>query len=194
MRFVAEFRDPNGNLLDSDLPNGKVKWETAGGTITATGYYVAGSSLGAYRVKATTVGSSSGLSDTTTVRIETATDTTATKQQPVATTISISPGSVALLAGDTVRFAATVRDQNGSPMTAPIAWTATGGTMSGGVYVGGSSAGSYKATATSGALSASAAVTISLPPPDAPTPVATTISISPGSVALLAGDTVRFAA
>ncbi len=201
VRFLAQLRDASGNLIESDLGGGKVKWEATGGTISATGYYVAGSTEGAHGVKATTVGANGGLSDTTTVRIQSAADTTGAKTQPVATTISISPASAAMLTGDTMRFQAQVRDQKGTPMAAPIAWSATGGTIAGGVYVAGSQAGSYQATATSGSLAASAAVTISVPSPDDPTPppddptaVATTISISPAVASLLVGDTVRFTA
>jgi len=85
--------------------------------------------------------------------------------QPQSVSVSISPSSASLAEGASQQFAASV---TGSSNTA-VTWSATGGTISsGGLFVAGSSAGSFAVTATSAAdqtKSANASVTISAPAP-----------------------------
>ena len=84
---------------------------------------------------------------------------------PQSVSVSISPSSASLTEGASKQFTATV---TGSSNTA-VTWTATGGTISSsGLFVAGSSAGSFAVTATSAAdqtKSANAPVTISAPAP-----------------------------
>ena len=87
-----------------------------------------------------------------------------TPDPPRATTITVSPTTGALgFIGATANFTATVRDQNGSVMTANITWTSTNAAV---VSVTGSgqatavSNGTASITAAVGGISAAAAVTV----------------------------------
>src|SRR5205085_11338875 len=93
--------------------------------------------------------------------------------------LAVAPPAVTLGLGATQQFTATASDQFGHAMNATVAWTATGGTLtSSGLYTAGAAAGAFGVTATSGALSASAAVsikdaapTVAQPPAANPNPV-----------------------
>ena len=101
--------------------------------------------------------------------------------------VSVSPASASLQAGQQTQFAATV---NGATNTA-VTWTASGGTVtSGGQYTAPSVAGNCMVTATSVAdpsKSASAVVTVSQPSQ-------ISISISPVSASVQSGAQQQFTA
>ena len=112
---------------------------------------------------------------------------TSTNVAPPAVTVSISPTSASMPTGGTQQFTATV---SGTTNTA-VTWTASGGSISSaGLYTAPSTAGTYTVNATSVAdttKSAAAAVTVTAPPP-------VTVSISPTSSSLQAGQSQQFTA
>ncbi len=82
----------------------------------------------------------------------------------VATTASLTvdPPSATLVVGGTQTLAATPLDQFGNPMLVPVAWSASGGgeiTQSG-VYTATAAGGPWQATASTGSLDTSAAITV----------------------------------
>ena len=111
---------------------------------------------------------------------------------PVATTVAVSPGSAALTAlGETARFTAEVRDQNGQVMAgAAVAWASSDPSVAmvdGAGLVTAAANGAATVTATAGSVSGTAAVTVTQSP-DA-------VAVSPEEAAFAAlGDTVRVAA
>ena len=152
--------------------NTAVTWSATGGTISTAGAYTAGSTPGNFTVTATSAADPARSA------------TAAVSIQPVS--VSVSPTSATVQAGQTRQFTATVTGVSNSAVT----WTATGGTISGtGLFTAGSTTGSnFSVTATSVAdstKSASAAVTI---------PAAVTVTISPASATVQAGQTRQFTA
>ena len=111
---------------------------------------------------------------------------------PVATTVAVSPASATLSAlGETARFTAEVRDQNGQVMAgAAIAWASSNASVASVAASGlATSAGNGTATitATAGSVSGTAAVTVAQ--------VVTAVVLSPVADTLVAfGDTVRLVA
>ena len=111
---------------------------------------------------------------------------------PVATTVTVSPGSAALSAiGETTRFTAEVRDQNGQVMGGvAIAWASSDGlvaTVDGSGVVTAVANGNATITATAGSASGTAAVTVAQ--------VVSAVAVSPTVDTLVAvGDTVRLVA
>ncbi len=111
---------------------------------------------------------------------------------PVATTVTVSPGSAALSAlGETNRFTAEVRDQNGQVMAgAAVVWTTSDASVAAVDAFGlvtAAANGSATITATAGSVSGTAAVTVAQ--------VVSAVAVSPTVDTLVAfGDTVRLAA
>ena len=111
---------------------------------------------------------------------------------PVATTVTVNPGSAAMSAlGETLRFTAEVRDQNGQVMAgAAVAWASSDASVvsvdaSG--LVTAAANGSATITATSGSVSGTAAVTVAQ--------VVSAVAVLPAADTLVAvGDTVRLVA
>ena len=101
--------------------------------------------------------------------------------------VTVSPSTASLQAGQQTQFTATVRGTHNKAMT----WTASGGTVtSGGQYTAPSSAGTYTLTATSvtdSSKSASAVITVSQPSQ-------MSISVSPGTASLQSGGQQQFTA
>ena len=111
---------------------------------------------------------------------------------PVAATVTVNPGSAALSAlGETARFTAEVRDQNGQVMAgAAVAWASSDASVAGmdasGVATAGAN-GSATITATAGSASGTAAVTVAQ--------VVSAVAVSPAADTLVAfGDTVLLTA
>ena len=111
---------------------------------------------------------------------------------PVATAVTVNPGSAALSAlGETARFTAEVRDQNGQVMAgAAVAWAssdASVATVDASGVVTAAANGSAAITATAGSVAGTAAVTVAQ--------VVTAVAVSPAADTLVAfGDTVRLVA
>lgn len=112
---------------------------------------------------------------------------------PKATSITISPDSLALVAnGDTARFTAVVRDQNGNAMAGQtVAWSSSDSgvaTVSSEGLVSGAKAGTATVSASLGSLKAERRAIVA---PQKPTRV----SVSPDSLILpVGGDTARLTA
>ena len=112
--------------------------------------------------------------------------------EPVATAVEVAPAAASLTAlGETVQLQATVRDQNGNEMTgASVAWSSGDGgvaTVSSAGLVTATGVGEAAITATSGAASGTASITVSQDP--------AAVAVTPESATLSAlGDTVRFSA
>ncbi len=111
---------------------------------------------------------------------------------PVATTVTVSPGSAALSAlGETNRFTAEVRDQNGQVMAgALVAWASSDASVAAvdaSGQVTAAANGSATITAMAGSVSGTAAVTVAQ--------VVSAVAVSPAADTLVAfGDTVRLVA
>lgn len=111
--------------------------------------------------------------------------------EPLAT-VHVTPGSVSLQPGATLRFAAYGRTGSGDSLGlgSNVAWTATGGTIAGdGTFTAGSTSGTFSVTAreTTTDISGSASVTVS---PTAPTLVA--IELTPATTSVQSGSTRQF--
>ena len=155
--------------------NTAVTWSASGGTITTSGMYTAPSTAGTYTVTATSA------ADAT----KSASASVTVSAAPVVA-VSITPGSASLTTGGTQQFTASV---SGSSNTA-VTWSATGGSITSGLYTAPSAAGTYTVKATSVAdttKSASATVTVAADPVVA-------VTISPVSASLLTSGTQQFKA
>ena len=163
VRFSALFRDSHGRLVEDT-----VTWEASGGSITEAGVFVAGRARGEYRVVAKRKnGKQKGkaLADTAVVVIDSVAPT-----QPAA--IQVSPNSATVQAGGSVLFTASVRADEGTPVTSAVIWQATGGVIDGsGRYVAGPDSGEFGVVALTGNELADTASVAIIPPDNVP-PVA----------------------
>ncbi|MGB8911132.1 MAG: hypothetical protein WCC85_02595, partial [Candidatus Sulfotelmatobacter sp.] len=151
--------------------NGTVNWSvdqvvggnSTVGTISSTGLYTAPSQTGMHTVTASSAADSS-LTASASVTVS---------------TISISPTTATMIGGDTQQFTVTMPGVSNPGIT----WSATGGSISGGLYTAPSLVGNYTVTATSTAdpsLTASAAVSVFI------------FTISPTSLTLAPSATEQF--
>jgi hypothetical protein len=156
--------------------NTAVTWTATGGAVSNAGLFTAGQTAGNFTVIATSQ------ADTT----KSATAQVTVQAAPVVS-VTVSPTSATVQAGQTKQFTATV---TGSSNTA-VNWTATGGTISNtGLFTAGQTAGNFTVTATSQAdttKSASAQVTVQQP-------ASVSVSISPATASVQAGQTQQFTA
>ena len=111
---------------------------------------------------------------------------------PVPTTVTVNPGSAALsIFGETARFTAEVRDQNGQVMAgAAVAWTSSDdavATVDGSGLVTAAGNGTATITATAGSASGTASVTVAQAPDS--------VAVAPAEATITAlGDTLRLSA
>ena len=106
--------------------------------------------------------------------------------------VELSPAAVVLLPGGVQQFSATGLMSDGSTGSVAVTWSATGGTVTtGGLYTSGTVEGSFRVIATTddGALADTAAVTISVPPPNL-----VAVELTPPSATLQSGGTQQFTA
>ncbi|MCC6927904.1 MAG: Ig-like domain-containing protein [Gemmatimonadaceae bacterium] len=175
MQAVAQPLDAEGNLLTGKV----VAWQSSNpsvATINSAGVITALAS-GKTNIAVICDGKTSTVTLTTAV--------------PVATTVTVTPPTATLTVGTTSRLTADVRDQfdfklSGAPVTwssaaASIASVATDGTVTAKVT------GTTSIRATSGALSATSAVTVQ------GVPVAS-VHVSPETLAIEEGDVVQLVA
>ena len=114
---------------------------------------------------------------------------------PVLTTIVVAPASASVQEGDTLQLAATGYDQYGVVIAAAITWASDDGaiaTVDAAGLVTAVDAGATAITASSGTVSGTAQITVTVAPP--PPPVLTTIVVAPVSASIEAGDTLQLAA
>ncbi|MGH7559690.1 MAG: hypothetical protein ACRENB_01590, partial [Gemmatimonadales bacterium] len=139
-----------------------VTWTATGGTISTGGLYVAGLSGGAFRVIAKQQGGT--LADTADVSISGAV------VAPTLTGIVTSPASATVLTGGAQQFTAQAQYSDGTTGIVPVTWSATGGTISSiGLYVAGSTPGTYRVISTEqGGKADTSVVTVVVPLPPSP--------------------------
>ena len=156
--------------------NTGVAWKATGGTVTTTGLYTAPSTAGTYTVTATSAADSTKSASAT-----------ITVSQPTQVSISVSPGAASIQTGGQQQFTASVFGTSNTG----VVWKASGGTVTTtGLYTAPSTAGIYTITATSSAdstKSASSTITVSQP-------TQVSISVSPGTASLQAGEQQQFTA
>ena len=101
--------------------------------------------------------------------------------------VELSPAAVVLLPGGAQQFSALGLMSDGSTGSVGVTWSATGGTISsGGMYSAGTVEGSYRviATADDGSFADTAAVTVSVPPPNL-----VAVELTPPAAVLQSGGT-----
>ncbi|HEY3012802.1 MAG TPA: hypothetical protein VGJ36_08655 [Gemmatimonadales bacterium] len=163
-----------GRLANGDSVPVGVNWLATGGGIDAGGSYLAGDTAGTYRVVATNTAGT--LADTATVTISAPPSlpppeptpepapAPAPAPTPVLVQVTLTPSSVTLAPSTTKQFAAYGLNSVGDSVSVSVVFTATGGTVtSGGLYTAGSTAGTFRLIATSGALADTSAITITSP-------------------------------
>jgi hypothetical protein len=178
-QFSAYGRDTAGDSVGVSAD-----FTAAGGDITSTGLFTAGSVAGSYDVVVTEHGGS--LADTATVTVTVA-------GPPVLAQVIIAPSTATVVTGATQQFAAYGRMSNGDSTGIPITYSATGGTISSsGSYTAGQTAGSFRVIATdaSGAFADTAAVTVTAPG----SPALAQVILTPATAVLAVGGTQQFAA
>jgi len=119
--------------------------------------------------------------------------TTSTSVVPVAS-VTLAPASVSVGTGQTAQLAATLKDSSGNVLTGrTVTWASSNtgvATVSGGLVTG-VTAGGSTITATSGAVSGNAAVTVTAaapPPPPPPPPVGGTWPNEPAGMTLVSEE------
>lgn len=164
-------------LSDGSFAAAAANWQATGGTISASGAYVAGATTGTYRAIVTAAGVPGA--DTATINIV----------QPVATLtgIILNPATVSLGSGQTRQFAVTGVWSDGSSSAPPVSWNATGGSVStGGLYTAGSTPGTFRVIAAAAGGKADTSQVTVLPA------VLTGLTLTPPTGAVLAGQTLQF--
>ena len=152
-QFTAVARDSKGNILPEPST-----WsiQAGGGSITSTGMFTAGATLGTYTN--TVQAANGGLTGKATVTVIAAPGTLAS--------MNVTPDPATLAAGSTQTFVATGVDTDGNPMSVTPVWSivAGGGTInaSSGLFTAGAATGTFTNTvkATSGAISDLASVVV----------------------------------
>jgi len=150
----------SGQMSDGSATTLSAAYSATGGTVSASGLYTAGATLGTFRVIATV----QGLADTSTVTIT----------QALVATVQVSPTTGSMLVGGTVQLSATMRDAAGNTLSGrAVSWQSSNisfAGVSGSGLVNGLVAGTATITATSEGKSGTASVTVNLPAPLPPPP------------------------
>ncbi len=115
--------------------------------------------------------------------------------------VEIQPDSVSVPSGDSAYFQAIARGSDGNAVSAPITWSATGGTFDpAGFFHAGAAVGQFRVVAAvsgvEGAPIADTAVVVipAPPPPPPPAPVIVRLLVTPDTAELVVRDTTRFSA
>ncbi|HEU5218715.1 MAG TPA: hypothetical protein VFU23_08645 [Gemmatimonadales bacterium] len=162
-----------GSWSDGSVSAPSVTWTATGGSINASGVYVAGNLTGTFQV----VGKLSGgtKADTALVTIAPAT----------LTAIAVSPEAVSLSASMGKQFSVSGTYSNGWVGVPAVTWSASGGTVTaGGLYTAPAAAGTYKVIASaSGGYADTSSVTVTAPA------TVTSYLLSPASFTVAPGGT-----
>ena len=113
-----------------------------------------------------------------------------THQNPVLTSIIVTPNFSTVATGKNTPFTATSLDQFGNVFATTPTWTATGGTISSTGVFSATTAGTYTSTAASAGVTGSASITVQA----ANTPVLTSIAVTPTTTSMTTGTTQQFTA
>ncbi len=175
--LTAEVRDQNGSLMQGEV----VTWSSTNSGVASVSQSgtVSGAAAGSATIRAQ-AGSATGSAAIT---------VTAVSTDPVPTSVTVSPASVALEVGENQRLNAEVRDQNGDLMTGTtVSWSSANPQVAGVNEWGTTWAGKVGTTtitARAGTASGTATVTVSSA---TSTPVATSVSVSPSALSLDVGE------
>ncbi len=165
-------------------------WSASGGTITSGGLYAADTNAGTYQVTATAQVAATAPAAATPTNTRPSGSSTVKNTGPLTQAI-LTPATASVLVGGTLQFAAYGRRKNGDSTSVSVVYGATGGTISAaGLYTAGQTAGPYRVVATvsgGGALTDTAAVTITT------IPVAS-VTVSPTTAGIQVGATQQFTA
>ena len=143
-----------GRLSNGDSSAIPVKYSATGGTISSSGTYTAGTTVGSFRVIA---------KDTSGVFADTAAVTVTAAGSPNLAQVILNPGSAVVTPGGTQQFAAYGKTGAGDSIAVQVNYSATGGTITAvGLYTAGQATGSFQVIAvdTSGKYADTAAVSI----------------------------------
>src|SRR6185295_2940954 len=175
IQLTATPKDANGNPLTGRV----VTWSssnTSVATVTGNGL-VTGGAAGSATITATSEGKTGTAAITVTL-------------VPVAS-VTVSPASPTVTAGQTVQLTATPKDANGNPLTGrTITWSSSNtsvATVSSSGLVSGVVAGSATITATSEGQSGTAAITVT-------NVSVASVTVSPATASVVAGQTVQLTA
>jgi hypothetical protein len=164
---VAQSFFAKGTMKDgTPVPLGVV-WKAEGGWIDAGGNYVAGETAGTYKVIATNTAQT--VADTAEVIIDVPAPpppppAPTPPPAPVLASVTLTPAAATLAPSTKRQFVAYGRTTAGDSVVVDVVFTATGGTVTtGGLFTAGSSAGSFRVIASSGALADTSTVTITVP-------------------------------
>jgi hypothetical protein len=175
----------SGAMANGDPLPVSVTYTASNGTVSASGLYTAGQTLGASRVIATALSSNKTLADTAAITISSG-------ASPTLTRVVLEPPQAALAVGGTQQFAAYGRLSNGDSVAVGVTYAGTGGTVTPtGLYTAGQTTGSYRVIATQGGgtLADTSTITIS-----GGSPTVTAVVLAPASATLAPGATKQFSA
>ncbi|MDQ6610851.1 MAG: Ig-like domain-containing protein, partial [Gemmatimonadota bacterium] len=176
-------------VTDADanpVSNAPVNFAVASGVGALTGANTITNAMGVATLGSWTLGLVGTNSVVATVANTTVTTTftavaTAPANVPMLTSLVFAINGVPLQVGGTAQASVTGRDQTGAVIaTGPVVWTATGAaTISQAGVITGVSAGTATITATAGAVSTQATITVNAaPPPPSNTPVLTSLQVT----------------
>src|SRR5437667_67697 len=177
-QYAAITRDAFGNPLGGRT----VTWSSSNpGVATVNG---AGQATGVAAGSATITATSEGQGGTATITVSTV----------LVASVTVSPATASVQAGQTVQLAATPKDANGNPLSGrTVTWASSNSavaTVGGSGLVTGVTAGSATITATSEGESGTSALTVTAP---APAPVAS-VTVTPAPASVPTGQTVQLTA
>jgi uncharacterized protein YjdB len=158
-QFTATLKDANGNVITGPA----VTWSSTSSavvTVSTTGY---GTAVGAG--SAAIVATSQGKSGQAQITVN-----GSTVPGPVAS-VTVSPSNSSIAIGGTQGFSAVLKDANGNVVNGAVTWSSTAPTIAGISLTGvvtGLLAGTTAITATDGAISGTAGLTVTVLPPPPP--------------------------
>jgi hypothetical protein len=149
-----------GVLSDSSTAPIGVTWHATGGSIDPSGLYTAGTAGGSFRVVATSTDGT--LADTAAVSVTASAEPAPEPAPaPALAQVVLKPASVTLATGASRQFAVYGVNSVGDSVLVQVAFTATGGSVTGGgLYTAGTAPGTYRVIATAAGLADTALVTL----------------------------------